>query len=243
VRRYLATLSSLYTFAERSGWIAQNPLVRFDKRSLPEAAPRTRFLTREEYRRLLAAADRHLRPIIEMAIATGLRSEELLTLKWSQVDLDRREVRLEQTKSKRPRVVPLSDRAVAILVARRYLDHSPFAFTNPATDRPYRNIRSSFHAACRRAGIGDFRFHDLRHTFASWAVQNGMDLYRLSRILGHSTLQMTTRYAHLATDQLHEAVRSMATVMATGSSDLIQGLETGQGDGADYPGILPRRRP
>jgi integrase/recombinase XerD len=231
VRRYLATLSSLYTFAERSGWIAQNLLARFDKRSLPEATPRTRFLTKAEYRLLLAAADRHLRPIIEMAVATGLRSEELLTLKWSQVDLDRREVRLEETKSKRPRIVPLTDRAVAIFVATRHLGHGPFVFTNPATGRPYRNLRGSFHAACRRAGITDFRFHDLRHTFASWAVQNGMDLYRLSRILGHSTLQMTTRYAHLATDQLHEAVRSMATLMATRSSDSTNGLEIGAGIG------------
>jgi integrase len=216
---YLATLSSLYTFAERSGWIAQNPLARFDKRSLPEAVPRTRFLTREEYRRLLAAADRHLRPIIEMAIATGLRSEELLTLNWRQVDLDRQEVRLEETKSKRPRVVPLSDRAVAILVANRYIHDGPHVFTNPETGHRYKTLKRSFHTACRRAGISDLRFHDLRHTFASWAVQNGMDLYRLSRILGHSTLQMTTRYAHLATDQLHEAVRSMATSMATTASD------------------------
>jgi integrase/recombinase XerD len=166
-----------------------------------------------------------------MAVATGLRSAELLTLKWSQVDLDRRELRLEETKSKRPRIVPLSDRAVAIFVATRYLDRGPFVFTNPVTGRPYRNLCGSFHAACRRAGIADFRFHDLRHTFASWAVQNGMDLYRLSRILGHSTLQMTTRYAHLATDQLHEAVRSMATLMATRSSDSTNAIELGAQEG------------
>lgn len=80
MRRYLATLSSLFSFAERSGWIARNPIGRFDKRSLPVATPRTRFLSRDEYSRLLTVAKHHLRLIIEMAVETGMRSEELLSL-------------------------------------------------------------------------------------------------------------------------------------------------------------------
>ncbi len=219
IRRYLATLSSLFSFAERSGWLNQNPVAQFDKRSLPEASPRTRFLSRTEYRRLIAAAEPHLRPIIEIAAETGLRKDELLGLRWDQLDLDRREVRLVETKSKQPRVVPLSDRAVAIFVATAPIGTSPFVFTNPRTGQRYRNIRQSFQKACSRAGISDFRWHDLRHCFASWHVQSGTDLYRLSRILGHSTLQMTTRYAHLATEHLHEAVRGVATFMATTSPD------------------------
>jgi integrase/recombinase XerD len=222
IRRYLATLSSLFSFAERSGWLNQNPLSRFDKRSLPEAQPRTRFLSRTEYRRLLSAAQPHLKPIIEMAVETGLRQGELLGLRWDQLDSDRREVRLVETKSNQPRVVPLSDRAVAIFVVTAPIGNSPFVFTNPRTGQRYRNLRQSFQKACSRAGISDFRWHDLRHTFASWHVQSGTDLYRLSRILGHSTLQMTTRYAHLATEQLHEAVRGVATFMATTSPDYSQ---------------------
>jgi integrase len=219
IRRYLATLSSLFSFAERSGWLNQNPLARVDKRSLPEAQPRTRFLSKEEYRRLLSASKPHLKPIIEMAIETGLRSEELLGLRWDQLDLDRREVRLTVTKSKQPRVVPLSNRSVAIFVATAPIGSSPFVFTNPSTGNRYKTVKRAFQTTCRRSGIEDFRFHDLRHTFASWAVQNGADLYRLSRILGHSTLQMTTRYAHLATEQLHEVVKGMATSVATVHSD------------------------
>ena len=219
IRRYLATLSSLFSFAERSGWLNQNPLARFDKRSLPEAQPRTRFLSKEEYRRLLSASKPHLKPIIEMAVETGLRSEELLGLRWEQVDLERREVRLTVTKSNRPRVVPLSDRVVAILVARPRIADCPFVFINPSTGNRYKTVKRAFQTTCRRSGIEDLRFHDLRHTFASWAVQNGADLYRLSRILGHSTLQMTTRYAHLATEQLHEVVKGMATSTATTHSD------------------------
>jgi len=219
IRRYLATLSSLFSFAERSGWLNQNPLARFDKRSLPEAQPRTRFLSKEEYRRLLSASKPHLKPIIEMAVETGLRSEELLGLRWEQVDLERREVRLTVTKSKQPRVVPLSDRAVAIFVATARIGDCAYVFTNPRTGNRYKTVKRAFQTACRRSEIEDFRFHDLRHTFASWAVQNGADLYRLSRILGHSTLQMTTRYAHLATEQLHEVIKGMATSTATVHSD------------------------
>ena len=91
--------------------------------------------------------------------------------------------------------------------------------TNPQTGKRYRNVWRSFRRACSRAGIADFRWHDLRHTFASWHVQSGTDLYRLSRMLGHSTLQMSARYAHLATEHLHQAVRDMATSMATVASD------------------------
>ncbi len=219
LRRYLATLSSLFSFAERSGWVSQNSVAQFDKRSLPEALPRTRFLSQAEYRRLLAAAEPHLRPIIEIAVETGLRSEELLGLKWEQVDTERREVRLVVTKSNRPRVVPLSDRAVAVFVATAPIGDCAYVFTNPRTGQRYRTVKRASRTTCLRAGIEDLRFHDLRHTFASWAVQNGADLYRLSRILGHSTLQMTTRYAHLATEQLHEVIKGMATSVATVHSD------------------------
>ena len=221
IRRYLASLSSLFAFAERSGWLAQNPMARFDKKALPEAQPRTRFLSQDEYRRLLAASGPLLRPLIEMAVATGMRLEELLGLKWDQVDLERREVRLVVTKSKQPRVVPLSARAVAILVAAARPGHaSPYVFTNPASGSRYKTIKRAFRTACRRAGVQDIRFHDLRHTFASWAVQAGADLYRLSRMLGHATLQMTSRYAHLATEHLHQVVQTLATPMATEHSDL-----------------------
>jgi integrase/recombinase XerD len=220
VRRYLATLSSLFSFAERSGWLSQNPVLHFDKRSIPEAQPRSRFLSKVEYRHLLAASGPRLRPLVEMAAETGMRLEELLGLKWDQVDLERREVRLVITKTNRPRVIPLSDRAVAVLVARGGpLGTSPYVFINEATGNRYRTIKRAFRTACRRAGITDFRWHDLRHCFASWAIQRGADLYRVSRILGHGSLQMTTRYAHLGTQHLHEVVRSVATPAATGPSD------------------------
>jgi integrase/recombinase XerD len=219
IRRYLATLSSLLTFSERSGWLVHNPLSRFDKRALPESAPRTRFLTRDEYRRLLKFCNRSLRPIVEIAVETGMRRGEILTLKLDQVDLDRREIRLTVTKTKKPRVIPLSDRAVSILAAIASERSQGYVFINPTTSKPYQSVKKAFGSACRKAGITNFRFHDLRHTFASWSVQGGADLYRLSRILGHSNLQMTTRYAHLSTQALHDLVRDLATKTDARASD------------------------
>ena len=242
----------MFSFAERSGWVSQNPLKGMDKRSLPEARPRTRFLSRDEFKRLLSASAPHLRPLIGMAVETGMRLEELLSLKWEQVDLDRREVRLTVTKSSQPRVIPLSDRAVATGVASPCIAGSPYVFTNPGTRQRYRNLRHSFRKACSNAGISDFRWHDLRHTFASWHVQSGTDLYRVSRMLGHSTLEMSARYAHPATEHLHEAVRAMATSVATVASDLNRAPQTrdepsspktegGSGLSGRMPGFSGRR--
>nr|WP_280137556.1 site-specific integrase [Methylobacterium sp. Leaf125] len=86
---------------------------------------------------------------------------------------------------------------------------SPYLFCKADGSR-IGDPKKAFAGACRRAGIAEFRFHDLRHTFASWWVQNGGDLYRLSRILGHATLQMTTRYSHLRTDDLHEELERVS---------------------------------
>ncbi len=219
IRRYLASLSSLLTFAERSGWLIHNPLLRFDKRALPESAPRTRFLSRDEYRRLLKHCNRFLRPIVEIAVETGMRRGEILSLKLDQVDLERREIRLSITKTKRPRVIPLSDRAVSIFAVIASERTTGLVFINPTTAKPYTSVKKAFASACQKAGISNFRFHDLRHTFASWSVQGGADLYRLSRILGHSNLQMTTRYAHLSTQALHDLVRDLAAKADTRTSD------------------------
>lgn len=146
-----------------------------------------------------------LKPILVLAVETGLRKEELLGLTLPSIDLRRRELRLTVTKTGRPRQVPLSSRVLETIkeLLERSRPRSPFLFCKPDGSR-VGDPKKAFAGACRRAGIADFRFHDLRHTFASWFAQDGGDLYRLSRILGHATLQMSSRYAHLRTDDLHE---------------------------------------
>ncbi len=210
VRRDLAFLSSVFTMASRWGWVDTNPVTSFNKKTLKESRPRTRFITREEFARLHESASDDLKPILVLAVETGLRKEELLGLTVASIDLRRRELHLEETKTSNPRRVPLSlglgndPRASGTLRPR-----SPYLFCKP-DGKHIGNPKKAFIGACRRAGIQDFRFHDLRHTFASWWVQGGGDLYRLSRILGHTTLQMSARYSHLRTDDLHDELERVA---------------------------------
>jgi integrase/recombinase XerD len=219
IRRHLATLSSMFSRAIGWDWTDKNPARDFDKKSVPEAKARTRYLTKEEFNRLLDHSANHLKPILLIAVHTGMRSEELLSLQWNQINLERREITLHKTKSGLPRVIPLSPIAVSTFVAIPRHITSAYVFCDRVTGERYRSLKTAFRSACRRANITNFRFHDLRHTFASWQVQNGMDLYRLSRILGHSTIQMTSKYAHLATADLHDAMNTAATKMATREED------------------------
>ena len=212
IRRDLSFLGSVFTAAIRRGWVETSPITALNKRALKESRPRIRFLTRDEFTRLHATASDTLKPILVLAVETGMRKEELLSLRLEQIDLRRREVHLEITKTSSPRRVPLSVTAVDTirdLLERRGRPTSPFLFCKSDGSR-IGDPKKGFVAACARAGLTDFRYHDLRHTFASWFVQEGGDLYRLSRILGHATLQMTARYGHLRTEDLHEEMARVA---------------------------------
>ncbi len=206
VRRDLSFLGSVFTAAVRRGWADTSPVTAFDKRALKESRPRIRFLSRDEFARLHATASASLKPVLALAVETGLRKEELLSLRLENIDLRRREIHLEITKTSSPRRVPLSVTAldtIKALLEMRGRPTSPFLFCKPTGAR-IGDPKKAFNNACKRSGLTDFRFHDVRHTFASWWVQEGGDLYRLSRILGHATLQMTTRYGHLRTEDLHD---------------------------------------
>lgn len=212
IRRDLAFLSVICSACGRWGWLDTNPVTTFGKRGLREGRPRTRFLTQAEFDRLLAAASLSLRPAIVLAVETGMRREELFGLTITAIDLNRREVHLERTKTGSPRRVPLSDNAIKAI--KGLLDEpgrprSSYLLCKADGSR-YCDMKKGFGGACRRAKVTNMRWHDLRHTFASWYVQRGGDLYRLSRILGHSGLQMTARYGHLRVEDLHEEIGRVA---------------------------------
>jgi integrase len=198
--------------AVRWGWLGTNPVTDLNKRALKASRPRTRFLTPAELDQLLTATADHIRPAIILALETGLRKEELFSLTLSAIDLARREIRLDHTKSGIPRRVPLSDKAITTikgLLGQPQRPNTPYLFAK-VDGRRFVDMKNGFVAACKRAGVTDFRWHDLRHTFASWFVQDGGDLYHLSRILGHATVQMTARYGHLRTGDLHAELQRVA---------------------------------
>ena len=207
IRRELALLSSAISYAVKWwDWQVPNPVTG---RKPAQGEGRVRWLSRVEAMALISAAEAepkapHLANFIRLALNTGMRRGEMLGLEWRRVDLQNRLIRLdaEHTKTAKRRTVPLNENARAAILGQlrfrsAHCPDSPWAFCNINGQR-ITTIKRSFATACRRAGIQDFRIHDLRHTCAAWLVTAGVALPEVRDLLGHSTIQMTERYAHLA---------------------------------------------
>lgn len=207
INRYLATLRTIFRKAEREwGWIDKAPVLRMRV----EPKKRVRWLTREEAVRLLSELPAHLADAAEFALATGLRQSNVLGLEWSQIDMQRRTawIYADQAKGKRDLPVSLNDAALRVL-QRCIGNHAKHVFTYRGN--PVKGVdNNTWKRACRRAEIEDFRWHDLRHTWASWHVQAGTSLQILMELAGWSSYEMVLRYAHLASDHLYHAADKIA---------------------------------
>lgn len=181
------------------------PALHWEKLKSTEPPPRQRYLTFEEWAKLLEAAPVSLKPILICAVTTGLRKENILTLDWAQVRLSARRIALTVKGGKihEVRIGPLLAAALSALPARK----------GRVFDRT--NFEKRWRHALKDAGLSDFRFHDLRHTFASWARQSGADIADVMEALGHSDISMTMRYAHIRPDAENTAFdRVSAALMA-----------------------------
>jgi integrase len=197
--RYVATMRAILRKCEREwGWLDRAPALRTYK----EPQRRIRFLTREEAQRLLSVMPEWLRSLSEFALATGLRQGNILALEWSQIDMQRGVawIHPDQAKARRAIGVPLNDDALAAL-RPQIGKHLTRVFTNAGKAIPAIESKT-WQRACRKAGIKDFRFHDLRHCWASWHVQNGTPVAILQELGGWSSGAMVARYAHLAPEHL-----------------------------------------
>jgi integrase len=194
----LAVIRNLLRMArDEWQWIDGVPRVRL----LPVNNARDRWLTPQEADRLLAVAPPHLQALIRFALATGCRAREITGLEWDRVDLKRRTAWLNQTKNGTPRGVPLNRDAVDVLEAERE-KHPVFCFTYRGEPIAWEMTNSAWHTACEKAGISDFRFHDLRHTWASWHRQAGTSCDELKDLGGWKSRVMVDRYAKFATEHL-----------------------------------------
>lgn len=153
-----------------------------------EAPGRIRFLSFAEYHALMAVAHESIRPVILCAVTTGLRRSNILTLDWRQVKLEEGLISIPRMKSNRAHMVKITPPLMAALSTMPSRRGRVFDL---------RNFRKRWDAAVKAAGLEDFRFHDLRHTFASWARMNGADLADIKEALDHSSMNMTLRYAHI----------------------------------------------
>ncbi len=172
-----------------------------------------RFLSSEEAQALYEAVKKSDNPmlkfIIPMLILTGARKREVLDAKWEDFDPVRRQWRIPMTKSGRPRHVPLSEGVLQLLDSIPQGESCEHVFANPKTRKPYVSIFYSWNTARKSAGLGDVRVHDLRHSFASFLVNAGRSLYEVQKILGHTQIKTTQRYAHLSQDTLIEAANAV----------------------------------
>ena len=204
VNRSLACLKSMFNRAIVWGrYEGVNPSTRV--KMCKEKNIRLRYLEKEEITRLVENCSEDLRPIVIMAVNTGMRRGEILNLKWHDVDFKRDVISLLETKSDEKREVPMNEAVKDALIKVRKNPKSPYIFCYKNGEQ-VKDIRKSFWTALKKSGIKDFRFHDLRHSAASHLVMAGIDLNTVREILGHKTIEMTLRYAHLSPNHKKHAV-------------------------------------
>ena len=173
-----------------------------------------RYLSQDEAQRLYESVRRSENPmlqyIVPMLILTGARKREVLDSKWQDFDLARRQWRIPMTKAGKPRHVPLSDGVLQLLATIPRNKDCQWVFANPKSLKPYVSFFCSWNTARKQAGLADVRIHDLRHSFASFLVNAGRSLYEVQKILGHTQVKTTQRYAHLSQDTLQEAANQVS---------------------------------
>ena len=213
VVRYMAALSHAFTIAVKEWeWLDDSPLRKVSKPQEPRG--RVRFLSDEEREILLASCKQskapYLYPLVVLALSTGARRGELLGLTWGDIDFKRKVAILHQTKNEERRALPLTGHAldcVNKLAEIRRIDTN-LLFPDEKGRKPV-EIRPAWEKVLKASGIEDFRFHDLRHSTASYLAMNGASLAEIAEILGHKTLQMVKRYSHLSEQHTASVVEKM----------------------------------
>src|SRR5579863_1040441 len=211
INRELSTMRKAFNLAIREWeWCRDNPVSRVSREK--ENNRRDRWLSYDEEAVLLAASATWLREIIIFALHTGMRMGEILALTWNGVDLFRRTVTVFRSKNGERRTIPINETVLTLLKGRskvRALRNDLVFYGKACTPIDGHNLRRAFRTALKKTTIENFRFHDLRHTFATRLVQSGVDLYKVQRLLGHKSPLMTQRYAHHYPESLRDGVKML----------------------------------
>ena len=220
IRKDLAFLSSLLTTAKHWEPLlgSRNVAKDYDKAGLPKPKERTVWLREDDVQNLIDNCNKPYQMLfIMIAVFTGMRRSEILNLRWDEIDFRNKEIVLDnlgeqKTKTGQTRIIPLADALCDTLRVTFEQRFSDYVFFNPKTRRPYTTFKTFWGRVRKDAGLENVRIHDLRHTFASWARQRGMDEVTVMDILGHKTRSMLKRYSHSSRESLHDNVRRMASV-------------------------------
>lgn len=206
INRELACLSAMFSLAKKSKFVDENPVREVSK--FQERKLELRILSKEEIADLIEKSSGHLRKIIILALNTAMRRGEIFALKWKDVDFEKGFIYIAVTKSGVMRKIPMNSLVIEAL--KNMKRENEFVFFNSKTEKSLTTVRRAFKTACQKADINSLRFHDLRHTAATYMVMGGIDLVTVSEILGHSDIKMTMRYAHPTPENRRKAVDVLA---------------------------------
>ena len=206
VNREISCMKHMFTKAVQWGYLSDNPIMSVKRFKEPPA--RVRYLADGEIDKLLSCCNEHLKSIVITALNTGMRKGEILNLQWSDVDMKNRIITLRKTKNNETRTIPINDWLLDELKSTGQQINDQYVFCHE-NGKPYDDIKTGFKGAVRRAGIKNFRFHDLRHTFASRLVMAGVDIRTVQELMGHKDTKMTMKYSHLSDAHLREAVKRL----------------------------------
>ncbi len=208
--RYLALMKKMFNMAIEEGYLEENAVSKVKLYSEHDNL-RERILTEKEQERLIRSCSEAIRPIVVVALNSGMRIGEILSLRWNQIDFASNRIRVEKTKSDRVRFVPINSVLREELECLRSKNgHEPYLFFNAQTQKPILRMDKSFKSACRRAEIEGLRFHDLRHTFASRLIEKGADIETVKELLGHYSIITTQRYTHSGDERKRKAVELLS---------------------------------
>jgi integrase len=212
VNREIALLKHMFNMAIRWGKADANPMK--DVRLFREDNIQERVLSQDEITRILDSCSDYYRPVVLTALHTGMRKNEIHTLKWSQVDLEQRVITVLFSKNGRIRKIPINGTLLALFQQMKTRASSEYVFIYPNSKGPVPDSRTAWLNALKKSGIPHCRFHDLRHTFATHLVAAGVDLVTVKELMGHQNILMTTRYAHAAPENKRNAVALLDNRMA-----------------------------
>lgn len=210
VNRELTLLRSVLRMAANK-WKWEVSMPDWSVHRLIEPDPIDRYLKRSEYERLMAELADHLKPMVDFSLLTGVRLSNCTGLDWSQIDMHGRQMNF-RVKSKKEggkvHSLPITDPLLVLLANQGPKDEGPvFTFRG----RPIKSPKKGFRRACERAGIKNLRWHDLRHTMATWAIQSGVPLDAVQDVLGHASIETTRRYAHRQDEAKLKAMEAAAS--------------------------------
>lgn len=207
VNRELACLKTMFNKALDWGLVSVNPVRKV--KLFPEKANKLRVVSDLEFQKVNNHASNFLKPILVTAVNTGMRRGEIFNLKWQDVNLKEGYIVVRESKNNDSRIIPINNVLMQTLKSVKNNGSGEYMFSHNNGNDPVRTFKTAFSSAIRRSGIDKFRFHDLRHTFASKLVMAGVDIVTVAELMGHKSINMTKRYSHPTPEHKKRAVERL----------------------------------